>query len=333
MAVNPIHGAKFLRIFTVNAKLRRRVLYRQRIHEGGDRLAGLDHLGDDAHAGIDGVIKTEIAILNENMPRHFASKWRVNLLHPALHVAVASLPDFRRATAIANQPQRRFRGFDVENDGRTGVTRGDILCQIGGQEVARHLSAGTVHHTDPVPVTIKADAKVSPGFGHFGAKQLQRFRVHRVRVMVGEGAVNFREQHLVLPLQPVDKRLGHRAAGAVATIPDDGQPRCPGAAGKTVDIGWLNVLLPQHATTTPGHAGAARLAKRQYVVAKKGMTTHHHLEAVMGRRIMTSGHLNGPAGVTFMRGEIQHRGWPASDINDLGAASLQPLCQPGRKRR
>ena len=333
MAVDPVHGAEFPGVLTVNAKFRRRVLCRQRIHEGGDRLAGLDHLGDDAHTGIDGIIKAEIAVLDEDMPRHFAGKRRADLLHPAFHMAVAGFPDFRRATTIANQLQGRLRGFDVENDGGAGMTGGDILCQIGGQEVAGHLPASGVNHADPVSVTIKADAKISSGFGHFSAKQVKRFGIHRVRMVVREGAVNIREQHLVLSVQPVDKRLGYRAAGAVAAIPDDGQSRCPGAAGKAIDIGWLNVLMPHHAATAPSDAGAACLAKRRYVIAEKGMTTHYHLEAVMCWRIMASGHLNGAARVEFMRGEIQHRGRPASDINDLGTASLQSLGQLGGKCR
>ena len=145
--------------------------------------------------------------------------------------------------------------------------------------------------------------------------------------MIGKGAVDLWEQHPVLAFKPADKPFCYWAAGTIAAIPDDGQSRRPGTCGKPVNIGWLNVLVPHHATAAPGHAGAACRAKRQNIVAKERMSAHHHLEAVMGWRVMASRHLNGTTCIELMRGEIQHWGGTATDIYHLGATCLQTIDQ------
>ena len=67
MLADPVHHGEFLGIGAVYPKLRRGVLWRQRIHECGDRLSAPDHLRHNTGPGIDGVIKPQIAVANEDM--------------------------------------------------------------------------------------------------------------------------------------------------------------------------------------------------------------------------------------------------------------------------
>ena len=106
MIANPVHHREFLGIRAINSKLWCGVLRWQRIHECGDRLSALDHLRDNPCRGVDGVIKPEIAVTNEDVARHFAGQRRAKFLHPLLHVAVPGLPDPCRCAGLLDQAKR-----------------------------------------------------------------------------------------------------------------------------------------------------------------------------------------------------------------------------------
>ena len=214
------------------------------------------------------------------------------------------------------------------------MTRGDILCQKRRQQVARDLPPLGVDDADPVTVTIEADTEVCLCRRHFAAQNVQRPGIYRIGVMVGEGAVNLRKQHLVCSLKPADQRFGNRAAGAIAAIPDHRQSGRLGTSRKPVDIGRLDVVFGHAAPVIELGAVAAGLTKDLDVIAEEGQPAHDHLEPVMGWRVVAACHLDGPAAAKFMRREIQHRGGTAADIGHRCAAGHQSLDQrSGQGRR
>src|SRR3546814_6898315 len=80
-----------------------------------------------------------------------------------------------------------------------------------------------VDHTDAVAGAVEGDAEIGLRIGDRRTQDLQRFRHRRVGVVVREGAVDLREQHLVPAGQPLHQRLDDRAGGAVAAVPDHGE--------------------------------------------------------------------------------------------------------------
>ena len=333
MVANPVHDREFLGIGAVDSQLRRGMLRRQRIHEFGDRLPAADHLRNNPRAGVDGVIKTKIPVTDEDMARHFAGKRRAKLLHPLFHMAVAGLPDLCRCAKGFNQAQRRLRRFDVEKNRRPGMAVSDIARQECRQQIARHLPPLGIDDADAITISVKTNPEIGFRCRHLAAQNLQRFRIDRIGMVVREGAVNVREQHLVCAIKPADERLGDRAAGAIAAIPDHRQTRRRGAVGKPVDIGWLDVVICPAAAILFGHAIAADHAKMLDVIAKKGQPAHDHLEAVMGWRVMAAGDLDGAATGKLMRGKIQHRRGTAANIKDICAAGNKSIHQRGGERR
>ena len=309
------------------------MLFGKRIHEFGDRLATLYHLRDDADGGIDGVIKPQIIVGDEDMARHFSGKRGLELLHPLLHMTMASLPDLRGGACALDEPQCRFRGFHVQQDRRARMPCGDILCQKRGQQVARHLPALAIDNADSVAVTVETDAEIGAGRRDLGPQQLECFRVDRVRMVVREGPVNFREQHLVRAVETRHQLFGRRPAGPVAAIPDDREACCDGAGGKPVDIGLLDG--PRYDASVIGAigSGGADAAKLLDIRAEEGQAAHHHLEAVMRWRVVASGHLNGAATAKLVGSEIQHRRRTAADIGYLRTTGDKPVDQRCGKHR
>src|SRR5690554_4571565 len=67
--------------------------------------------------GIEAVVKTEPAFLEENVAAHLAGQWRAGFRQLGLDQGVAGLPHQRGAPAGANGARYVATAFHVKNDG------------------------------------------------------------------------------------------------------------------------------------------------------------------------------------------------------------------------
>ena len=158
---------------------------------------------------------------------------------------------------------------------------GDILCDEGSQQIAWHLPALRIYHPDPVTVTIKANAELCRFFADFTAQNFQCLRIDRIRVMIRECAINFREQNVMLAANLLHKLCGDVASGSIAAIPDDGHAIALHASGYARDIALFHRGLVVAAAGGVADAHCTGSAKQCDIVTKERATPHHHLEAVM----------------------------------------------------
>ncbi len=188
--------------------------------------------------------------------------------------------------------------------------------------VAEHDPALAVDHADPVAVAVEADAELVAAGGDLVDQGFQIVRLGRVGVVVGEVAVDLREQAFVPAGQAGGQRLHGRAGGPVAGVPDHRERAVAvKVLDQPVEIGREHVDPGLPALPFGVGAGPGDLPDLLDLGAVERLGAQHHLEAVIVRRVVRAGDLQAAVGAQVMHGEVHHRRRPHADLQDL---------QPGR---
>ena len=151
----------------------------------------------------------------------------------------------------------------------------------------------------------------------------------RVGVVIGEPAVDLREQQAVASGQTRGKRTQDLAGRTIAGVPDDRQlaPAGGKVSEQPLDVGVEHRALEDAAA--PGGIGAlgGNPAELLDPLAIERGLAEHHLEAVVARRIVRAGHLEAAVRVQVMDREVEHRRRSAADREHLDAARAKTVAQ------
>ena len=159
----------------------------------------------------------------------------------------------------------------------------------------------------------------------------QIFRLGRVGMMVGKGAVDLGIEAMMLAGQFGDQLFQRRAGRAIARVPAHAERReLLGAARDAIDIGIQHRLLPRGAgfARIVPVAGLGHLAQLHDVRAEERPALEHHLEAVVIGRIVAAG--NHDAAVDIVHagfGIIEHRRRAEADLHHIAAGGGEALYQ------
>ncbi len=168
------------------------------------------------------------AVGEKDVAAHLAGQRRVQLQQPGLHQAVAALPHVGHATQRGDAIEQRLAGLDVADNGAAGQFAQHRFGQQGQQLIAPHHAALAIDRANPIGIAIKGNAEIAALLAHH-AFQIGQIGLHRgIGVMIGKTAIHVAEQQMVGAGQQAGQPFHHRAGGAVAAIPGDGE----GAAAK-----------------------------------------------------------------------------------------------------
>ena len=136
---------------------------------------------------------------------------------------MAALPHVGYAAQSGDAIKKRLAGLDVADDGAAGQFTQHRLGQQGQQLIAPHHAALAIDRADPVCIAIEGDAEIAALFAHH-AFQIGQIGFHRgIGVVIGEAAIHVAEQQMMGAGQQTGQPFHHRAGGAVAAIPRDGE--------------------------------------------------------------------------------------------------------------
>ena len=247
---------------------------------------------------------------------------------------MAGLPHQRVATQLGDLVEQRLAGLHVGDDRGAGV----VLQHVGGVDrhelVAPHHAAQMVDGADAVAVAVEADADVAAVLRHRLLQVDEVLLDRRVRMVVGEVAVDLVEQQDVPAGQLRGQAAQDLAGGAVAGVPGDGQ--VAGAVivpHHAVHIGVLDVDVLRRAFA--GHIIGLRRddAQVEDLLAVDRTLAQHHLDAVVVRRVVRAGDHDAGRRLAVAGGEIQHRRGAEPDPQHMQAAGDQTLHHGGFQLR
>src|SRR5690606_33344760 len=300
--------------------------------EGAEHLFGgaFVEAEDFQQAGgaVDAVIEAEPALLEEDVAAHLAGQQCAGFLHLLLDQRVPGLPHHRPAAVAADQRGQAAGALDVEDDVGAGVARYHVLGEQHQQAVGVDDGAGVGHHADAVAVAVEGQAEVGVFRFHPGDQVDQIFRLARVRVVVGEGAIHFAEQRDDAAAQGLDQLRGDDAGGAVAAI--DHHAQRLGQGDVVADVGEValqNIDL-LHAADAAGQVVVVQAGlEREDLFIGQGVAGDDDLETVVIRWIVAAGEHHRRAALKYVGGEIHHGGRHHADVGHLAAAIEQALHQ------
>ena len=137
-------------------------------------------------------------MLEEDVAAHLAGERRAGLLHLRLDQAVPRLPHQRLAPQRSDAVEQNLAGFDIGDDGRAGQGFQHWLGQDQHQLVAPDHPPFAVNRADAVAVAVEGDAEVELLVGDELLKVGEVLLDRRIGVVVGEGAVDLGEDHVML---------------------------------------------------------------------------------------------------------------------------------------
>ena len=223
--------------------------------------------------------------------------------------------------------------LDVGDDRRPGLGRQHRFCEDGEQLIAPDDAALAVHRPDPVAVAVEGDAEIEALVAHQRLEIREIGLVGRVRVMVGEAAVDLGVEQVVLAGQQGGQPLGRGPGRAVAGIPADPVGGAVEPLEQAIDIAVENALLGNGAFALLPVAGGGHRAHLLDVGAEKGVAAERHLEAVIVGRIVAAGDHDAAGDVELGGGEIEHRRRPEADLHHIHAAFGEAADQRGLHER
>ncbi len=156
---------------------------------------------------------------------------------------------------------------------------------------------------------------------------LQVFEVgfdRRVRMVVGEGAVDLGVDRVMLAWQAVQQHVEDRPGGAVAGVPADVERLAREALEQPRDIGFANVDLLGGAVAVGPVAGGGALADALDLLPEHGAALQQQFEAVVVGGVVASGDLDAAVDVEIVSREIEHRRGAHADQNRVDPALGQP---------
>ena len=190
--------------------------------------------------------------------------------------------------------------------------------------VAPQDAALAVDRADAVAVAVEGDAEIAAALLHLGHELHEVLRHGRIGMVRREGAVDLLVQHEMLARQLVDDGTDRHADRAVADVPRDLELLAGlDVAQEPRRVVGQDVLLLRLALAAFPVALARQRAQRLDVGAEERLLAHHHLEAVVVRRIVRAGDLDAAVGIEVVDGEIEHRRRRHADVGDVDAGGRQ----------
>ena len=148
-------------------------------------------------------------------------------------------------------------------------------------------------------------------------------------MVVGEGAVDLGEDHVVVARQPLDQHVEGRARGAVAGVPADAERLAAIILEQPVDISLADVDFLDRAAALVPMAGSGALAELLDLRAEHRAALQQHLEAIVIGRVVAAGDLDAAVDVEIMSREIEHRRGAHANQHDVHAAFREAADQFG----
>jgi len=262
------------------------------------------------------------------MPAHLAGKRRPGLGHAALDEGVAGLPHLRPAARFGHGVEQRLARLHVRDDARARPLGKQVAREQDEQLVRPEHLALAVHRAQPVAVAVERDAEVQALAAHQFRQLGEVFRHGRIGMVGREGPVDGLVQQHVPARQP-RREPRHDAPGrAVARVPADAESRSfAGLLGEARDIGILDSGLGDRAPALDKVTRSGERAERADALAEKGFARHHHLEAVIVRRVVRAGNHDARVEAQMVHGEIEHRRRPEADARHVDAGGGKPFHQ------
>ncbi|MNH11014.1 hypothetical protein D3C79_705180 [compost metagenome] len=229
---------------------------------------------------------------------------------------------------LLDQRGQATGAFDVEDDLGARVARQHVLGKQHQQAVGVDDAAGVGHHADAVAVTVEGQADIGAGFLDLGDQVFEVFRLARVRVVVGEVAVDLAEQRDHFAAQGFDQLRRDHAGGTVAAVHD--HLELLGQLHVFDDL--LEVAVKDldlfHAAFGAGQVVGFQSGQQGLdLFVGQGIASDDDLEAVVVRRVVAAGqHHTGLAG-QHVGCVVQRRGGHQADVADLAAGIDQALDQ------
>ena len=314
---------------------------------GGHRIGQLvQHLRRSLHAPgqdlqqargrVQAVIEAVPALAEEEVAAHLAGQFGLGLAHLGLDQRVPGLPH-QRAAALAQDVVGQLAGaLDVVDHHGARIA----LQHIGGEQhqqpVREHHLAFLGHHAQAVAVAVEGQAQVGVEALDHLHQVLEVVRLARVRVVVGEAAVDLAVQRDHLGADGLQQARGDVAGNTIAGVDHHLQrPLHLHVVGDAADVVFVHRLLDQRtgAAARLQAAFADALAQVLDRVAGQGLATDHDLEAVVVGRIVAAGHRHAAAGAQVVGGEIHHRSGHHAHVDHVAAGLAQALDQAAGQLR
>jgi hypothetical protein len=213
---------------------------------------------------------------------------------PAVLLDLALVGTARSADAL----EQRAACLDIGDNCPAGLPFQHVLCKQHNQRVARQGAAAGIHDTQPIAIPIEGQSKVEPS-PRDGLPQIGKVGINRgIRVMTRKRSINMRVQQDVTAGETSAQAFDHRAGGAVAGIPGDGEPSkrvrrdTPQPGEQALDVGIQHVdrlgRPVAHRPIPPG----GEAAEIEYIWTEERTPVKYHLEAILIGGIVTAGYLN-----------------------------------------
>jgi len=158
------------------------------------------------HAGVG-----EPEVPEVEVPGVLAAEHGVMLGHLGLDERVADAGADRDAAMLEDDLRHRPGRDQVVDDGRAGLVRQFPGRDQRGDHRGRDGLAALVHHEAPVGVAVEGQADVGPVLDNRALQVPQVLRLNRVRLVVGERAVQLEVERDKRDRQPLED-LRHRVA-------------------------------------------------------------------------------------------------------------------------
>ena len=184
-------------------------------------LSGFGEDLQQTDGGIDGVVKAEIAVGEEDVTAHLSGQERLFLLHLSLDQRVPCLPHDRPSAVPGDVVVEFLRTFDLADDGGAGILLQDEAGEEQQKLIAPEDISAVGDHADPVGVSVIGDTGVGLLFQDEADQFPEIIRDGGIGKVVGEAAVRIAVDVGNLAAVALQQGEGEKTAHAVAAVEND----------------------------------------------------------------------------------------------------------------
>ena len=159
------------------------------------------------------------------MPRHFSGQRRTRFLHLGLDQTVPGFPHQWFAAEFGHAVIERLRRFHIGNNRGTGQRFQHRFGKDAQNLVAPDNAAHAIDRTDPVAVTVESQSEIELVVRDELFQVAKVFLFRGIGMMIGERAINFGKDRMMLAGEQLDEFLDDLAGCAIARVPADTE--CP----------------------------------------------------------------------------------------------------------
>ena len=241
---------------------------------------------------------------------------------------MARLPHLRPPAGLGHGVEQRLARLHIGDDARARPLGQQVAREQDQKLVRPEHFPFAVHRAQAVAVAVERNAEVEALAPDQFYELGEVLRHGRVGMVGREGPVDgLVQQHV--PARQSRREPRHDAPGrAVAGVPADAEPRAGASLlGKARDIGVLDSDLGDRAPALDKVTRGGERPERPDAFAEKGFARHHHLEAVIVRRVVRAGDHDARVEAQMVHGEIEHRRRPEADAGHVDAGGGKPFHQ------